>query len=188
MEEAEFYNITPLIKLIKERILERDCKATQVEGHNPFCVSILSNLVWRISSKLVASDWYNVSHVSQASSLFLSPSISFVCNIFLSSTHSLTISTLSPLPLVYSVLDCIYSIYGPRLCTLTCTSFPYILKCSSQSLSHLCPDIHPSFLFPPFLLVCPHGTVCSLLPSHVNCLSLASDPYHDPVFDVPLAQ
>uniref|UniRef100_A0A8C9WLB4 Potassium channel tetramerization domain containing 17 n=1 Tax=Scleropages formosus TaxID=113540 RepID=A0A8C9WLB4_SCLFO len=29
LEEAEFYNITPLIKLIKERILERDCKATQ---------------------------------------------------------------------------------------------------------------------------------------------------------------
>lgn len=30
LEEAEFYNITPLIKLIKERILERDCKASQV--------------------------------------------------------------------------------------------------------------------------------------------------------------
>ncbi|KAJ7984749.1 hypothetical protein DPEC_G00358000 [Dallia pectoralis] len=30
LEEAEFYNITPLIKLIKERILERDCKVTQV--------------------------------------------------------------------------------------------------------------------------------------------------------------
>ncbi|XP_069053044.1 BTB/POZ domain-containing protein KCTD5 isoform X2 [Lepisosteus oculatus] len=30
LEEAEFYNITPLIKLIKERIQERDCKATQV--------------------------------------------------------------------------------------------------------------------------------------------------------------
>ncbi|XP_061077763.1 BTB/POZ domain-containing protein KCTD5 isoform X2 [Conger conger] len=30
LEEAEFYNITPLIRLIKERILERDCKATQV--------------------------------------------------------------------------------------------------------------------------------------------------------------
>ncbi|XP_051958515.1 BTB/POZ domain-containing protein KCTD5-like isoform X2 [Xyrauchen texanus] len=30
LEEAEFYNITPLIKLIKERILERDSKATQV--------------------------------------------------------------------------------------------------------------------------------------------------------------
>ncbi|KAI1886720.1 hypothetical protein AGOR_G00198700 [Albula goreensis] len=29
LEEAEFYNITPLIRLIKERILERDCKATQ---------------------------------------------------------------------------------------------------------------------------------------------------------------
>uniref|UniRef100_A0A3B1IEC6 Potassium channel tetramerization domain containing 17 n=1 Tax=Astyanax mexicanus TaxID=7994 RepID=A0A3B1IEC6_ASTMX len=29
LEEAEFYNITPLIKLIKERILERDCKASQ---------------------------------------------------------------------------------------------------------------------------------------------------------------
>ncbi|XP_057214595.1 BTB/POZ domain-containing protein KCTD5 isoform X1 [Triplophysa rosa] len=29
LEEAEFYNITPLIKLIKERILERDTKATQ---------------------------------------------------------------------------------------------------------------------------------------------------------------
>ncbi|KAF3853291.1 hypothetical protein F7725_013979 [Dissostichus mawsoni] len=29
LEEAEFYNITPLIKLIKERILERDSKATQ---------------------------------------------------------------------------------------------------------------------------------------------------------------
>ncbi|KAL7868974.1 hypothetical protein AOLI_G00129620 [Acnodon oligacanthus] len=30
LEEAEFYNITPLIKLIKERILERDCKASKV--------------------------------------------------------------------------------------------------------------------------------------------------------------
>ncbi|KAL0983975.1 hypothetical protein UPYG_G00135430 [Umbra pygmaea] len=30
LEEAEFYNITPLIKLIKERIVERDCKVTQV--------------------------------------------------------------------------------------------------------------------------------------------------------------
>lgn len=30
LEEAEFYNITPLIKLIKERIMERDSKATQV--------------------------------------------------------------------------------------------------------------------------------------------------------------
>lgn len=29
LEEAEFYNITPLIKLIKEQILERDSKATQ---------------------------------------------------------------------------------------------------------------------------------------------------------------
>ncbi|XP_055031674.2 BTB/POZ domain-containing protein KCTD5 isoform X1 [Misgurnus anguillicaudatus] len=29
LEEAEFYNITPLIKLIKDRILERDSKATQ---------------------------------------------------------------------------------------------------------------------------------------------------------------
>ncbi|XP_056627143.1 BTB/POZ domain-containing protein KCTD5 isoform X1 [Triplophysa dalaica] len=29
LEEAEFYNITPLIKLIKERILERETKATQ---------------------------------------------------------------------------------------------------------------------------------------------------------------
>uniref|UniRef100_A0A4W4FGK7 BTB domain-containing protein n=2 Tax=Electrophorus electricus TaxID=8005 RepID=A0A4W4FGK7_ELEEL len=29
LEEAEFYNITPLIKLIKERILERDSKASQ---------------------------------------------------------------------------------------------------------------------------------------------------------------
>ncbi|XP_032358115.1 BTB/POZ domain-containing protein KCTD5 isoform X6 [Etheostoma spectabile] len=29
LEEAEFYNITPLIKLVKERIVERDSKATQ---------------------------------------------------------------------------------------------------------------------------------------------------------------
>ncbi|KAL2078065.1 hypothetical protein ACEWY4_025750 [Coilia grayii] len=29
LEEAEFYNITPLIKLIKERIMERDSKTTQ---------------------------------------------------------------------------------------------------------------------------------------------------------------
>lgn len=33
LEEAEFYNITPLIKLIKERIVERDSKATQVNSH-----------------------------------------------------------------------------------------------------------------------------------------------------------
>ncbi|XP_056285605.1 BTB/POZ domain-containing protein KCTD5 isoform X2 [Pseudoliparis swirei] len=30
LEEAEFYNISPLIKLVKERIVERDSKATQV--------------------------------------------------------------------------------------------------------------------------------------------------------------
>ena len=30
LEEAEFYNIAPLIKLIKERIAERDSKASQV--------------------------------------------------------------------------------------------------------------------------------------------------------------
>ncbi|XP_061561496.1 BTB/POZ domain-containing protein KCTD5 isoform X5 [Phycodurus eques] len=30
LEEAEFYNITPLIKIIKERIVERDSKSTQV--------------------------------------------------------------------------------------------------------------------------------------------------------------
>ncbi|KAM9773338.1 BTB/POZ domain-containing protein KCTD5 isoform 6-T6 [Syngnathus typhle] len=29
LEEAEFYNITPLIKLIKDRIIERDTKSTQ---------------------------------------------------------------------------------------------------------------------------------------------------------------
>lgn len=30
LEEAEFYNITSLIKLIKEKIRERDCKTSQV--------------------------------------------------------------------------------------------------------------------------------------------------------------
>lgn len=32
LEEAEFYNITSLIKLIKEKIRERDCKTSQVRG------------------------------------------------------------------------------------------------------------------------------------------------------------
>ncbi|XP_069764118.1 BTB/POZ domain-containing protein KCTD5-like isoform X2 [Narcine bancroftii] len=30
LEEAEFYNIAPLIKLVKEKIKERDCKPTQI--------------------------------------------------------------------------------------------------------------------------------------------------------------
>ncbi|XP_072444738.1 BTB/POZ domain-containing protein KCTD5-like isoform X1 [Chiloscyllium punctatum] len=30
LEEAEFYNIAPLIKLVKEKIKERDCKPTQL--------------------------------------------------------------------------------------------------------------------------------------------------------------
>lgn len=31
LEEAEFYNITSLIKLIKDKIRERDCKTSQVQ-------------------------------------------------------------------------------------------------------------------------------------------------------------
>lgn len=30
LEEAEFYNITSLIKLVKDKIRERDCKTSQV--------------------------------------------------------------------------------------------------------------------------------------------------------------
>lgn len=30
LEEAEFYNITSLIKLVKDKIRERDCKTAQV--------------------------------------------------------------------------------------------------------------------------------------------------------------
>ncbi|MEQ2293627.1 BTB/POZ domain-containing protein kctd5 [Ameca splendens] len=32
LEEAEFYNITSLIKLIKDKIRERDCKTSQVSN------------------------------------------------------------------------------------------------------------------------------------------------------------
>jgi hypothetical protein len=31
LEEAEFYNITELIKLVKERVKERDAKQSQVK-------------------------------------------------------------------------------------------------------------------------------------------------------------
>lgn len=33
LEEAEFYNITSLIKLIKDKISERDAKTTHVSKH-----------------------------------------------------------------------------------------------------------------------------------------------------------
>lgn len=42
LEEAEFYNITPLIKLIKERIVERDSKATQVALSSAMMVGVWS--------------------------------------------------------------------------------------------------------------------------------------------------
>ena len=35
LEEAEFYNITSLIKLIKDKIRERDTKTTQVRERTP---------------------------------------------------------------------------------------------------------------------------------------------------------
>ena len=35
LEEAEFYNITDLIKLVKERIRERDAKQNQVTFYDP---------------------------------------------------------------------------------------------------------------------------------------------------------
>lgn len=55
LEEAEFYNITPLIKLIKERIVERDSKATQVvfQSHaGVFCLSKMTS-----QSLLLASNF-----------------------------------------------------------------------------------------------------------------------------------
>lgn len=56
LEEAEFYNITPLIKLIKERILERDSKATQVWA-NLYCafnkLHLLPSIRYFFSSSLM---------------------------------------------------------------------------------------------------------------------------------------
>lgn len=54
LEEAEFYNITPLIKLIKERILERDCKASQVISNlKPY--SVYAEQVYKRNLMLVGS-------------------------------------------------------------------------------------------------------------------------------------
>lgn len=51
LEEAEFYNITPLIKLIKERIVERDSKATQV-----YTELVKEFLWWRRVSALTVNE------------------------------------------------------------------------------------------------------------------------------------
>lgn len=63
LEEAEFYNITPLIKLIKERIVERDSKATQVFTPDVSSAGRLANICVSNSERL------HVVHVSSLCSM-----------------------------------------------------------------------------------------------------------------------
>lgn len=75
LEEAEFYNITPLIKLIKERIVERDSKATQVTFPDWFSGAVrrLCAPLKKAKGFVCSQDGYDPSHVGSLSSYVPSP-------------------------------------------------------------------------------------------------------------------
>lgn len=77
LEEAEFYNITPLIKLIKERILERDSKATQVMSSVFYPASHVALFSGnKYFFPLVSTIQFSVSSLSQQ---YISVHLSFYC-------------------------------------------------------------------------------------------------------------
>ncbi|XP_055519308.1 BTB/POZ domain-containing protein KCTD5-like isoform X1 [Leucoraja erinacea] len=77
LEEAEFYNIAPLIKLVKEKIKERDCKPTQIPTKHVYRVlqcqeEELTQMVstmsdgWKFEQLISIGSSYNYGNEDQA--------------------------------------------------------------------------------------------------------------------------